>query len=100
MQMLGIKPSLTCILAVSVLLPPSNPPATTNQLHRANCTGLLERYAAAFEEYGYENTSVLWDATDDQLEEVAAAAKMKMGHRNLFLRAAKELRKAELDRRA
>ena len=90
---------LTCIL-LPVCLYRGLDPTHDHQLQSANRTGLLQRYTAAFEEHGYENTSVLWDATDEQLDEVAAAAEMKMGHRNLFLRAAKKLRKAEFDRRA
>ena len=59
---------------------------------------LLERYASGLEELGYEDTSVLDDASAEEISEAADEIRMKMGHRGLFVRAVKRLNALAVER--
>jgi hypothetical protein len=48
---------------------------------------LLERYAEAFEEYGFEDTSMLTEATETDIEACVDELRVKKGHRRTILRA-------------
>jgi serine/threonine protein kinase len=55
---------------------------------------LLETYAAAFTEYGYEDMSMLIDATTEDIESTVDELKMKRGHRRALLNAFAVLQQA------
>jgi hypothetical protein len=48
---------------------------------------LLNRYAEAFEEYGFEDTSMLTEATETDIEACVDELRVKKGHRRTILRA-------------
>jgi hypothetical protein len=47
----------------------------------------LGRYAQAFIEYGYDDTDLLMEATEEDIEEAVDELEMKKGHRRAFLNA-------------
>ena len=52
----------------------------------------LEQYAQGLVAYGYDDTSVLEAATEEDIEEAMGELQMKKPHRRLFVRAIAELR--------
>jgi hypothetical protein len=48
---------------------------------------VLGRYAAAFTEYGYDDTSLLMKATQEDLEDAMGELAIKKGHRRVLLNA-------------
>ena len=47
----------------------------------------LEQYAEAFKEYGYEDTEVLEEATEEDIEEAVEELGVKKPHRRLLIKA-------------
>jgi hypothetical protein len=48
---------------------------------------VLGRYAAAFTDYGYDDTSLLMEATQEDLEDAMGELAIKKGHRRALLNA-------------
>jgi hypothetical protein len=57
---------------------------------------LLERYVEAFKEYGYEDTTMLTEATERDIEEMVDEIRVKKGHRRSILNAVAVLQDLEL----
>jgi hypothetical protein len=61
----------------------------------ASVNPLLEQYSEGFVEHGYENTSVLMEATEQGIEAAANVISIKMGHRQIFSNAVAALKSEE-----
>jgi hypothetical protein len=57
---------------------------------------LLERYVEAFKEYGYEDTTMLTEATERDIEDMVDELRVKKGHRRSILNAVAVLQDLEM----